>query len=77
MEEIDFKEIEMKWQEKWNNNKLFEVKKGSEKPNYYCLEMFAYPSGSGLHMGHAWNYVLGDIISRFKILYASSKDRLE
>ncbi|MBT7102541.1 class I tRNA ligase family protein [archaeon] len=65
--EIDFAKIEKKWQGKWEKEKVFQVKdSGAEK--YYVLEMFPYPSGSGLHMGHAWNYTIGDILSRFKIM---------
>ena len=67
MVEIDFKELEEKWQKKWKESKVFEVEdsvKGRE--NYYVLEMFPYPSGSGLHIGHAWNFLIGDIASRFK-----------
>ena len=66
MTEIDFKKIEEKWQKKWEKSKIFEVNEKSKKPKYYVLEMFPYPSGSGLHMGHAWNYVIGDILARFK-----------
>lgn len=58
-------EIAEKWQRKWEENKIFEVEE-NEKPKFYCLEMFPYPSGSGLHMGHAFNYTIGDIYSRFK-----------
>jgi leucyl-tRNA synthetase len=68
MEEINFKEIEKKWQDKWEKAKVFEVKENPKKEKYYVLEMFPYPSGSGLHMGHAWNYTIGDIIARFKIM---------
>ncbi|MFA4960425.1 MAG: leucine--tRNA ligase [Candidatus Pacearchaeota archaeon] len=68
MTEINFKEIEKKWQDAWEREKIFEVSEKSKKPKYYVLEMFPYPSGSGLHMGHAWNYTIGDIIARFKIM---------
>lgn len=66
--EIDFKLIEEKWQKRWEDNKIFEAKENSKLPNYYVLEMFPYPSGSGLHMGHAWNYTIGDILARFKLM---------
>ena len=62
---INFKKIEKKWQDKWEKNKIFEVEK-SKKSKYYVLEMFPYPSGSGLHVGHALNYTIGDIFTRFK-----------
>jgi len=66
MDSINFQKIEKKWQKKWEESKAFEVNENSKKPKYYVLEMFPYPSGSGLHMGHAWNYTIGDIIARFK-----------
>jgi len=62
----NFKKIESKWQKKWEEKKVFEVKEDPKKPKYYVLEMFPYPSGDGLHMGHALNYVIGDVYSRFK-----------
>jgi len=61
----NFMEIERKWQKKWEESKIFQVKEGKKK-KFYSLEMYPYPSGSGLHMGHAFNYVLGDIYARFK-----------
>ncbi len=61
----NFKQIENKWQKAWEENKIFQVKQ-SKKKKFYLLEMYPYPSSSGLHMGHALNYVIGDIFARFK-----------
>jgi leucyl-tRNA synthetase len=66
MKEIDFRKIESKWQKRWEKAKIFEVKEDKKKKKFYVLEMFPYPSGSGLHMGHAFNYTIGDIFARFK-----------
>jgi len=80
-EQINFKAIEKKWQEKWEKKKIFQVKE-SKKKKFYVLEMFPYPSGSGLHMGHAFNYTIGDIYARFKraqgfnVLYPMGYDSL-
>lgn len=63
---IKFSEIESKWQKEWESAKIFEVNANSKKKKYYVLEMFPYPSASGLHMGHALNYTIGDIFARFK-----------
>ena len=62
----DFKKIQDKWQAKWEANNVFNVKEDPKKKKFYCLEMFPYPSGSGLHMGHAFNYTIGDVYARFK-----------
>ncbi|MDP2628977.1 MAG: leucine--tRNA ligase [Nanoarchaeota archaeon] len=62
----DFKKIESKWQKKWEAKKIFQVKEKSNKRKFYVLEMYPYPSASGLHMGHALNYSIGDIYARFK-----------
>ena len=62
----DFKKIEKKWQKKWEEEKVFEPKVDKKRKKFYCLEMFPYPSGAGLHMGHTLNYAIGDIYSRFK-----------
>lgn len=61
----NFKKIEKKWQKKWEKAQIFQVKE-SKKKKFYVLEMYPYPSGSGLHMGHAFNYTIGDIYARFK-----------
>ena len=63
---VNFLKIEKKWQKKWEDSKVFKATKDSKKKKFYCLEMFPYPSGSGLHMGHAFNYTIGDIFTRFK-----------
>jgi len=65
--DYDFKKIESRWQKNWTSEKVFESKK-SKKPKFYVLDMFPYPSGTGLHMGHAFVFSLGDIFARFKRL---------
>ena len=66
MREYNFKEVEQKWQEKWDSNTLFKTNDKVEgKENYYVLEMLPYPSGN-LHVGHARNYTIGDVIARYK-----------
>lgn len=59
-------EIELKWQKKWADAKLFKTNYSSQKPKFYALDMFPYPSGSGLHVGHCEGYTATDIITRFK-----------
>ena len=63
---INFAKLERKWQKRWAVEKAFEAKDKSKKEKFYCLEMYPYPSGSGLHMGHAFNYTIGDILARYK-----------
>jgi len=63
---VDFAAIEQKWQSEWEKAKIFQVKEDKNKKKFYVLEMFPYPSGEGLHMGHAFNYTIGDIYARFK-----------
>ncbi len=62
----DFQSIEKKWQDYWNKNQTFKVEIDNNKPKYYVLDMFPYPSGSGLHVGHPLGYIASDIYSRFK-----------
>ena len=82
MEGVDFKAIEKKWQKKWEEEEVFHVLNKSKKEKYYVLEMFPYPSGEGLHMGHALNYTIGDVFARFKrmqgfnVLYPMGYDAL-
>jgi leucyl-tRNA synthetase len=66
--EYKHQEIEPKWQAYWNENKVYEVKEDSSKPKYYVLDMFPYPSGAGLHVGHPLGYIATDIYARFKSL---------
>ena len=68
MADYNFKEVEPKWQKYWDENSVFKVAIDIEKPKYYCLDMFPYPSGAGLHVGHPLGYIATDIISRYKRL---------
>ena len=62
----NFREIEKKWQNYWLKNKVFKASENSQNPKYYVLDMFPYPSGTGLHVGHPLGYIASDIVSRFK-----------
>ena len=70
--EYNFSEIETKWQKYWLDHKSYQAEDpgtaGTEKPKYYCLSMFPYPSGAGLHVGHPLGYIASDIYARYKKL---------
>ena len=66
--EYNFREIEKKWHDYWIAEKVYKVEKDTNKPKYYVLDMFPYPSGAGLHVGHPLGYIASDIYSRFKRL---------
>ena len=66
--DYNFKEIESKWQSFWAANQTFKAEVDSSKPKYYVLDMFPYPSGAGLHVGHPLGYIASDIYSRYKRL---------
>lgn len=66
--EYNFVEIEKKWRKYWADNKTYQAKNDSDKPKYYVLDMFPYPSGAGLHVGHPLGYIASDIVARYKKL---------
>ncbi|RYY45612.1 MAG: leucine--tRNA ligase [Chitinophagaceae bacterium] len=66
--EYNFRKIEAGWQKKWKENNVYKVSNDSTKPKYYVLDMFPYPSGAGLHVGHPLGYIASDIYSRYKRL---------
>ena len=66
--DYDFRKIEKKWQAYWAENGTFKTKEDPSRPKFYVLDMFPYPSGAGLHVGHPLGYIASDIYSRYKRL---------
>ncbi len=66
--EYNHKEIESRWQNYWRENKVYKTEIDKSRPKFYVLDMFPYPSGAGLHVGHPLGYIASDIYSRYKRL---------
>jgi leucyl-tRNA synthetase len=66
--DINYNELAQKWSAKWEENGLYRVSEDTTRPKYYVLDMFPYPSGAGLHVGHPLGYVASDIVARYKRL---------
>jgi leucyl-tRNA synthetase len=64
--EYDFRNIEQKWQEEWRKRSTYKVEEDKAKKKFYVLDMFPYPSGAGLHVGHPLGYIASDIFARYK-----------
>src|SRR5687768_18595797 len=66
MSDYNFSQIEKKWQKTWAQEETFKTKTDTRKPKYYVLDMFPYPSGAGLRVGHPLGYIASDIVARYK-----------
>ena len=66
--DYNFREIEAKWQKEWKERGVYRVDVDESRPKFYVLDMFPYPSGAGLHVGHPLGYIASDIYSRYKRL---------
>ena len=72
MHKYDHKEIEKKWRRKWEETAIYKIKEDTEKKKYYILDMFPYPSGAGLHVGHPKGYIATDVFARMKMMQGFS-----
>ena len=68
MKKYNHKKIDKKWQKKWEEEKLYKTQDDKSKPKFYCLDMFPYPSGAGLHIGHPKGYIATDVVARMKMM---------
>ena len=66
--EYNFSSIEKKWQQRWTDQGAYLVKNDPSRPKYYVLDMFPYPSGAGLHVGHPLGYIASDILDRKSVV---------
>ena len=66
MKRYNPKELEPRWQKVWDNDGIYVADLDSKKPKYIAMSMFNYPSGAGIHIGHAMNYTISDVLARFK-----------
>ena len=74
--EYNHKDIETRWQQYWRDNQTYKVEIDPSRPKYYVLDMFPYPSGAGLHVGHPLGYIASDIYARYKRLQCAPSDGL-
>jgi leucyl-tRNA synthetase len=68
MQNYNHNEIEKRWEKKWAEHKLYTTRENPNKPKYYVLDMFPYPSGAGLHVGHPKGYIATDVVARMKMM---------
>ena len=75
--EYNYKDIEQRWQNYWRENNVYKTSIDASRPKFYVLDMFPYPSGAGLHVGHPLGYIASDIYSRYKRLQGFNVLKME